>query len=70
MAKIKDLRKMGNEDLQKNLKDLRMEIIKTSSHASGAAPKNPGIIKKNKKTIARILTILNEKKTEERKKDE
>ena len=75
MVKKKDLRNMGKEELEKQLKDLRMELIKSNSQvASGSAPKNPGQIRQTKKTIARILTIINEKnlnKTkEEGKKDE
>ena len=63
MVKIKDLKGMGSVDLEKQLKDLRMELIKSNSQvASGSTPKNPGQIKQTKKTIARIITILGQKK--------
>ena len=66
MAKKKDLKSMGTEELQKQLAELRMELIKSNSQvASGSAPKNPGQIKQMKKTVARILTIINLKKIEE-----
>jgi large subunit ribosomal protein L29 len=69
MVKKKDLRGMSNEELNKQLKDLKMELIKSNSQvASGSAPKNPGQIRQTKKTIARIITILkqkSEKKTKE-----
>ncbi len=71
MVKKKDLQNMGKEDLEKQMKDLRMELIKSNSQvASGSAPKNPGKIRHTKKTIARILTLLKEKNKEEGKKDE
>jgi large subunit ribosomal protein L29 len=69
MVKKKDLKNMSKADLEKQLKDLRMELIKSNSQiASGSAPKNPGQIKQTKKTIARILTFLKQK--EEGKKNE
>ena len=54
---------MNEPELEKQLKELKIELIKANSQvASGSAPKNPGQIKHTKKTIARILTIINEKK--------
>ena len=72
MVKKKDLQNMNDEDLQKQLKELKMELMKANSQvASGTAPKNPGQIKQIKKTIARILTITkNKQTTEEGKKHE
>ncbi len=72
MVKKKDLRNMGNAELQAQLKELEMELMKANSEvASGSVPKNPGKIRQTKKTIARIITILKEKgaseKAEEKK---
>jgi large subunit ribosomal protein L29 len=62
MVKKKDLAKMSKEDLEKQMKDLRMELIKQNAQrASGTTPKNPGQIKNAKKTIARIITIIKQK---------
>lgn len=75
MVKKKDLRNMNSGELKKNLKELRMELIKSNSQvAAGSTPKNPGQIRHSKKTIARIITFLKEKSEiknkEERNKDE
>ncbi|MBW2988983.1 50S ribosomal protein L29 [Candidatus Woesearchaeota archaeon] len=63
--KIKELRSMGKEDLEAKLAELRKELIKLNAQiATGTTPKSPGQAKQIKKNIARILTILNEKKPE------
>jgi large subunit ribosomal protein L29 len=71
MVKKKDLKNMHAPELQKRLKELRSELMKSNSQiATGTIPKNPGQIKHTKKTIARILTLLNnkDKNKEENKK--
>jgi large subunit ribosomal protein L29 len=71
MSKTKELRGMPKEELEKRLDELRKDLLKDNSQiATGTAPKNPGNLKKNKKSIARILTIINEKNKEVKKKDE
>ena len=71
MVKKKDLKNMSKDELNKQLADLKMELMKSNSQvASGSAPKNPGQIRQTKKTIARILTFIKEKKPEEVKKHE
>jgi large subunit ribosomal protein L29 len=68
MVKKKDLKNLSHEDLNKQLKELKMELIKSNSQvAAGSTPKNPGQIRQTKKTIARILTLLNKKKEEKQK---
>jgi large subunit ribosomal protein L29 len=63
MVKKKELKNMSKEDLNRNLVELRKELLKFNSQiATGTIPKNPGQIKNAKKTVARILTILNQKK--------
>ncbi len=54
VLKIKDVRKLNKEELEKKLKDLKLELIKSSAQKStqGAAVKTKEI----KKAIARILT--------------
>ena len=60
--KIKDLRSMTKEDINSKLIELRKELIKHSAQiATGTTPKSPGHIKQIKKTIAKILTIANQK---------
>jgi large subunit ribosomal protein L29 len=65
MAKInkKDILNMNQEDLKTRLVELRKELIKENAQiAVGTTPKSPGYIKQLKKTIARIIQILNIKK--------
>lgn len=65
--KIKEIRGLGKEELISRLEELRKELIKHNAQiATGTVPKSPGQVKQNKKTIAKILTILNEKKSKEK----
>ncbi len=70
MAIIKknELKQMGNENLKSRLSELKKELIKMNAQIStGTPPENPGRVKEIKKTIARILTILNQPKKETKK---
>ena len=61
--KIKDIRKMKTEELNKKLRELKLELMKELANVKMGRPiKNPGKIKSIKKSIARILTVLNERK--------
>ena len=61
--KIKDLRQLGEADLDKKLSEIQKELIKISGQVStGQGNKNIGQAKVLKKTIAKIKTIQNEKK--------
>ncbi|MBR9698878.1 50S ribosomal protein L29 [Candidatus Woesearchaeota archaeon] len=56
-----ELRKMSKGEREKQLQELRMELIKSNSQVkSGSAPKNPGKVREIKKSIARLLTISKE----------
>lgn len=71
MAIIKksELKQMGNENLKSRLSELRKELIKVNAQIStGTPPENPGRVREIKKTIARILTILNQPKKEVKEK--
>ena len=62
ILKNKDIKNMGKEELNKKLQELKMELIKSRAQkAQGASIKTKEI----KRTIARILTHINIKKTEE-----
>ncbi len=66
--KKSDLEKMEKKDLEKQLTELRKELIKVNAQiATGTVPENPGNVKNIKKNIARILTKFNMKKMEEKK---
>ncbi|MEX2707257.1 MAG: 50S ribosomal protein L29 [Candidatus Freyarchaeota archaeon] len=63
IARIKDIRKWSTEELEKKLLEYRSELLEQRAlQASGGAIENPGRIKEIKKTIARILTVINERK--------
>ena len=60
--KTKELRNLSNKDLESKLEELKKELIKLNAQvATGTVPKSPGQIKQMKKTIAKILTIKQEK---------
>ena len=64
--KAKDIRALGKEELSKKIAEMKKELIKLNAQvATGTPPKNPGQIKQIKKTIARILTVQGESKTNE-----
>ena len=68
MKKI-ELKQKNKEELTKQLVELRRDLMKLNSQrATGTVPENPGNIKKFRRTIARIYTILNDKKTKEVKR--
>ena len=52
--KSKDIKKMSKEDVQKKLKDLKLELVKAKSVAS---KKGSMKVKEIKKIIARIHSI-------------
>jgi large subunit ribosomal protein L29 len=54
----KDLRKMDERELDKNLGELRMELSKEKANIHiGASVTSPGRLKEIRRTIARIKTI-------------
>ena len=61
--KKRELKALGTPELEKKVSELRMELMKANSQvASGSAPKNAGQIKQMKKTNARILTLIHQRK--------
>ena len=62
---------MDKNMLNEKIAEMKKELIKLNAQvAIGTAIKNPGQIKKIKKTIARILTISDHKKSEKTKNSE
>ena len=74
--KAKELKVLNELELESKTVELKKELMKLNSQiAIGTIPKNPGKVREIKKTIAKILTIKNEKtlnknKTEEVKRNE
>jgi len=61
--KINDIRNMKTEDLLNKLEELRKElIIKRSFAKRKAKMENPKEIREIRRTIARVLTELNQRK--------
>ncbi len=68
ILRAKDIRSMKDADLEKQLKDLRNDLLKQRAiTATGGAPESPGRIRELRRTIARILTIQREKAKEEKR---
>ena len=60
--KKKEIRNQGIEELKQNLLELKQELSKEKSTiASGTRSENPGKIKKTRRNIARLITIIKEK---------
>jgi large subunit ribosomal protein L29 len=65
ILRAKEIRNMKDADLEKQLKDLRNDLLKQRAiTATGGAPESPGRIRELRRTIARILTIQKEKAKE------
>jgi len=63
--KSKELVSMGTGELNEKLQELYSTLMKDKAQsATGTPPKNTLSIRSNKRTIARILTILNQRKEE------
>lgn len=68
--KAREIREMDSENAKEKLAELRKELSKQKAVvASGTRPENPGQIRALKKDIARILTVLNQRKKEEEVKN-
>lgn len=60
--KINELRKQSDEDLEKRLNELKLELLKERGNKEmGGNIKNPGKIKIMRRDIARIITIKRER---------
>ncbi len=60
--KVKELRKKNNKELVEEIRRLKLRLIQIKSKVINKQnPKEAGEIRKIKKTIARIYTILRER---------
>ncbi|MBE0633440.1 50S ribosomal protein L29 [Candidatus Bathyarchaeota archaeon] len=61
ILRMEEIRKMPKEDKEEKLQELRTELTKLKTMIkAGGAIENPGRTRVLKKTIARILTVINE----------
>ena len=68
--KINKIREMSSPELEKKLTELKQELFKLRFSLATNGLDNPKKINQVKKDIARINTILTERKIEEAKKAE
>lgn len=62
ILKIKQIREMKPEDLDKKLSELRLELLKEMGNVKMGRPiKNPGKIGELRRTIAKLLTVKKER---------
>ncbi|ABR56966.1 50S ribosomal protein L29 [Methanococcus aeolicus] len=63
ILRASEIREMSASELNDKLVEIKKELMKENSNkATGGAPSNPGKVKELKRTVARIKTIMNEKK--------
>ena len=63
MKAVKELRPLTDDALKSRITELKKDLMKYNAQvAIGTVPKNPGAIRKDKRMIARILTLLNERR--------
>ena len=60
--KINELRELKQEDLKSKIVELRKElIVLNAKRARGTTLEKPALIRNTRRTIARILTLMNPK---------
>ncbi|MCD6373750.1 MAG: 50S ribosomal protein L29 [Thermococcus sp.] len=65
--KPSEIREMGIEEIEKKLRELRLELAKERGVLTmGASLENPMVIRNLRRDIARLLTIKKEKLREKR----
>ncbi len=68
ILKVKQIREMKLEDIEKKISELKLELMKEIANVKMGRPvKNPGKIRELKRTIARLLTIKKEKEGKKQK---
>ena len=62
IIKVKEIRKLEEKELDKRMNELKLELSKERANINIGAPvTSPGRVKEIRKTVARILTIKNER---------
>jgi len=65
ILRVKEIRDMPSEERTKKVNEFRTELLRLKTMIkAGGTVENPARIRELRKTIARILTIENEQKTE------
>ena len=61
--KAEELRKLSSEDLNKKLNELKEELFRLRFQLQINQLDNPNKIPETKRNIARVLTVMNEKRS-------
>jgi large subunit ribosomal protein L29 len=57
--KFKEIKALSQEELEKKLIELKRELMKEQVQIStGTSPKSPGKLREMKKTVAKVLSLL------------
>jgi len=68
IVRKKDMRKFDEKELEKRLSDMRLELAKQKASIKiGASVSSPGRTRELRKSMARGLTIKNERRTKQAK---
>ncbi len=59
IVRASEIRGNSLDNLESKLNELRLELSKERSAAKAGVPKNPGRIRELRKSVARILTVIN-----------
>lgn len=61
IARMDEIRDMSGEERERRLSELRTELVRVRTMVkAGGAVENPSRIRDIRRTIARILTVMNE----------
>ncbi|MEI6839851.1 MAG: 50S ribosomal protein L29 [Methanomicrobiales archaeon] len=64
ILRAKDVRQLSDVELQEQMGKIRLELIQHNGKVSaGGATENPGRIKEIRRTVARMMTEINRRRT-------
>ena len=63
--RIEEIRKLSNEDIQKEIQSLKAKLFNLRFKQATGQLENTADIRTTRKTIARLSTVLNERKDKE-----
>ena len=66
IERVRKLKELSDKELNDKLREFKLELSKDRASSEIGTVKNPGRISEMKRTIARIMTILNERKRKNR----
>ena len=64
ILKAKTIKDTEMSELKSKIKELRLELIKLSAQRASKSVSNPGKIREIRKSVARIFTVMNLRKSE------